>query len=312
MNRYVVVILLFSCIIITCGQNEHSLNVSHLDKKLQKHHFDIVNELHKPFIDLVKIHQTFHPGGPGDWYANKQEPGQTFYEYKQRKKNEAWTTIYIQKIGQFSPEQEKIVTLVTRYIGAFFQVPVKFTKPIPLEKISPKARRVHPSWGDKQIHTKYILRKILRPRRPKDAIAYIALTSYDLYPRASWNFVYGQASLVNRVGVFSMYRNGDPAESKEMFRLCFSRTAKTATHEIGHMLGIRHCIAFDCCMNGSNNRSESDKHPLWLCPMCLNKVNWFLPFNITKRYDELATILESLGLNQQKFLRKSIKLLDGK
>ena len=107
-----------------------------------------------------------------------------------------------------------------------------------------------------------------------------------------------------------MYRNGDPAESKQMFRLCFLRTAKTATHEIGHMLGIKHCIAFDCCMNGANNRQESDKQPLWLCPLCLSKVNWFLSLDAKKRYDEMATIIQSIGLKkQQLFLRESIQLL---
>lgn len=292
------------------SQKQYYKDVSSLNEKLQQHHFRAIDELQKPFLALIEKHKIFDPGGIQDWYQNRKEPGQTFFQYKKRKKNKQLTTIYIQKLGSFSKEQDQVVALVTRYISAYFQVPVKFTKPMPLSKIPAFARRIHPSWGDKQIHTKYILHNVLRPNLPKNAIAYIALTATDLYPRESWNFVYGQASLVHRVGVFSMYRNGNPSLAKELFLLCFLRTAKTATHEIGHMLGMRHCIAFDCCMNGSNNREESDRGPLWLCPVCLCKLQWFLPADLEKRYDELATIIQSLGFSDEaKFFRDSITRL---
>jgi archaemetzincin len=56
----------------------------------------------------------------------------------------------------------------------------------------------------------YILREVLEPERPADALAYLALTASDLWPRKGWNFVFGQANLRKRVGVWSLYRNGDP------------------------------------------------------------------------------------------------------
>jgi len=71
-----------------------------------------------------------------------------------------------------------------------------------------------------------------------------------------------------------MARNGDPDESPEMRKLCAIRTAMTATHETGHMFGIRHCIAYQCGMNGSNHSEERDRQPLEFCPECQAKLWW--------------------------------------
>jgi archaemetzincin len=40
------------------------------------------------------------------------------------------------------------------------------------------------------------------------------------------------------------------------------------------MLGIHHCTAWNCCMNGANNLEEGDRHPLWFCAECQPKVWW--------------------------------------
>jgi archaemetzincin len=133
---------------------------------------------------------------------------------------------------------------------------------------------------------------VLKQHRPTNALAYIAFTSSDLWPGEGWNFVFGQASLNERVGVWSIYRNGDPAESADAFKLCLSRTMKTATHETGHILGIQHCTAFHCNMNGSNNRAESDRGLLRMCPVCLRKVCWNLQVEPEKYLRELEKFSE--------------------
>ncbi len=38
----------------------------------------------------------------------------------------------------------------------------------------------------------------------------LALTTSDLWPGEGWNFVFGQASLSERVGVWSLHRLGNP------------------------------------------------------------------------------------------------------
>jgi archaemetzincin len=85
--------------------------------------------------------------------------------------------------------------------------------------------------------------------------------------------VFGEANLRERTGVWSSYRNGDLSED---FSLCLRRTLSTASHETGHILGMWHCTAYSCLMNGSNHQEEKDRRPMHLCPVCLRKLCWNL------------------------------------
>lgn len=217
--------------------------------------------------------------GPGDWLAQHKEEGQTFDEYVQAapvRKSVRRDRIYLCLIGEFTKEQERVLEITSEYLAVVFQSPVEIRERLSVDKIADHAKRTHPNWGDKQILSTYVLDDVLKPNRPKNALAYIAFTSSDLWPGEGWNFVFGQASLQERVGVWSIYRDGNPAKSPEDFQLCLSRTMKTASHETGHILGLQHCIAFHCNMNGSNNRQESDRAPLQACPVCLRKLCWNL------------------------------------
>ena len=60
------------------------------------------------------------------------------------------------------------------------------------------------------------------PRRPEDAVAVLGLTTSDLWPGEGWNFVFGQASLRDRIGVWSLYRFGDPERSDADYTSFFS------------------------------------------------------------------------------------------
>jgi len=170
---------------------------------------------------------------------------------------------------------------------------------VPLSAIPARARRVHPAWGDRQVLTTYVLYDVLLPELPSDAAACIALTASDLWPGPGWNFVFGQASLRERVGVWSIYRNGDPDESEEAFRLCLLRTLKTATHETGHMFSMLHCTLYECNMCGSNHREESDRRPITLCPECVAKVAWATGADLPERYRSLEEFARANGLAEE-------------
>jgi archaemetzincin len=73
-----------------------------------------------------------------------------------------------------------------------------------------------------------------------------------------------------------MARNGDADGRDAMHKICAIRTVMTATHETGHMFGIRHCTTYECGMNGSNNGDERDRQPLEFCPECQPKLWWTL------------------------------------
>jgi archaemetzincin len=268
------------------------------------------------FQPLLALHTRLGKPEPGDWLDQHKEPGQTYAQYvrgRPVRPERRRRTIYIQPLGDFDPTQRKILDATAEFLGIYFQLPVKVQKAMSLDVIPAKARRTHPSWGMPQILTTYVLEDLLRPQLPKDACVELALTTSDLWPGEGWNFVFGQASLRDRVGVWSIYRNGDPHQGDSALRLCLLRTLKTASHETGHMFSMQHCTLFECNMCGSNHREESDRRPLWLCPVCLAKLCYATGADPVKRYRQLAAFAKAHGLKEeQAFYEKSLAALTAK
>jgi archaemetzincin len=266
-----------------------------------------------PFGKLIPLHQTLPPPGPGDWRAAHPEPGQTYQQYvkgQPRRADEKRRVIYVQPLGDFTRTQREIVELTAKYMEIYFGLPVKIQEDLPLRVVPGRAQRTHPAWGDKQILTSYVLQEVLYPQLPDDAVARIAFTTSDLWPGEGWNFVFGEASLTHRVGVWSIYRNGDPEESGDAFRLCLRRTLRTGTHETAHMLSMHHCTFYACNMCGSNHRAEADRYPLELCPVCLAKLVWATNVDPAERYRRLAEFFGEVGFREdQAFCLKSLETL---
>jgi archaemetzincin len=260
----------------------------------------------EPYLDLEQIlrplAEPLPPPRPGDWLAEHDEPGQTFAEYlaaRPVRRSDDLHTIYLCLVGEFSEAQRRILDLTRQYLGLFFDCPVKVQRQVALASIPARARRTHPSWGDPQVLTGYILHEVLEPERPADALAYLALTASDLWPGEGWNYVFGQANLRQRTGVWSIYRNGDPSQDEAAFRLCLRRTLGTASHELGHVLTMHHCTAFRCLMNGSNHQEERDARPLYLCPVCLRKLCWNLRVEPVAYLTGLNTFCRQNGLDPE-------------
>ncbi|MBT4868040.1 MAG: hypothetical protein HON53_23300 [Planctomycetaceae bacterium] len=262
---------------------------------------------------LRPLHQKLGKPKRGDWLDQHEEVGQTFRQYLQARPVTPIgqrTVIYVQPLGEFTKQQRQIVELSAEYLGIYMNRKVKILRDLPLSIIPQNARRIHPEWKVRQILSTYVLNGILKPRLPSDAAAYIAFTAIDLWPGRGWNFVFGQASLRNRVGVWSINRNGDPSKDDASFRLCLRRTLKTATHETGHMFSMPHCTAYECNMCGSNHREESDRHPLHLCPECHAKVIWATAAAPVARYQRLATFCQQHGLkDEQAYFKKAVAAL---
>jgi len=260
---------------------------------------------------LVPLQQKMDKPKPGDWLATYPEAGQTFEAYRDSKPNRPTaehTTLYIQPLGDFTKPQQRLIDDTADFLGRFYGVPVKQLDPVALDTI--KGRRNNPHTGQLQLLSTYILDRVLLPRRPKDAVAVLGLTAVDLYPEASWNFVFGQASLVERVGVWSIYRYGDPVKE---YPTVLRRTLKVSVHETGHMFGIQHCIAYKCGMNGSNSLEEADRQPMPFCAECDPKIWWACGLEPVKRYGSLAEFAEKHELKAEgEYWRKAEAAVKGK
>ncbi len=267
------------------------------------------------FQRLVPLHKPLGQPRPGDWLDQHPERGQTYKEYVAGNTilaNGQRRVISIQPLGSFTASQRKIIELAAKFEGIFFQLPVRVREDLPLSVVPGKARRTHPEWKTPQILSTYVLDQVLKPRLPDDAVASIAFTGSDLWPGKGWNFVFGQASLADRVGVWSIYRFGDPEASDESFRLALRRTLRTAVHETGHMFSMAHCIYYECVMCGSNHLEEADSRPLWLCPLCLAKLCHATGADPRKRFEELIVFAKEHELvDEEKFWRQSLGALQG-
>lgn len=251
---------------------------------------------------LKPLHTVISKPGISDWLTHHKEPGQTFLQYAHSSPNAPVgkrSVIYIQPIGVFTNRQHDVLVLSADFLGRYYNRSVVVKPPMPVSAIPASARRKHPSWGMEQMLTTHILDRVLKPQLPDDAAVLLAMTTCDLWPGDGWNFVFGQASLRERVGVWSIYRNGDPSKDDGEFRLCLMRTMKTAVHEIGHMFSMFHCTAWECCMCGSNNREESDRRPLWMCPECVAKVCWATQTDPAARYVRLAEFCTDNGFTAE-------------
>ncbi len=79
-------------------------------------------------------------------------------------------------------------------------------------------------------------------------------------------------------------------------RLMLQRCCKLLVHEVGHLLGVDHCIHFACCMNGSGHLEEDFAQPSFLCPVCLHKAYALFGFNIADRYSAMIEFFGKHGL----------------
>jgi archaemetzincin len=235
---------------------------------------------------------------------------QTFADFERtqpNRPNQKRHTLYFVPLGDYDETVGPPLKSLEAFASAFFVLPVKILPALSLEELSIKIRER--SDGPDQLLSTDVL-DCLKPLVPDDAFCLLAITMKDLYPDEKWNFVFGQASLRDRVGVYSFVRYTpqfggnvvDSASGKVLRRSC-----QVLSHETGHMFGIRHCIHFQCLMNGSNSLNESDRKPLHLCPVCLRKLQSSINFDVVERYKALKGFSEDAKWSDEaKWLEKRL------
>lgn len=109
--------------------------------------------------------------------------------------------------------------------------------------------------------------KVVR-EAPADSGLLLAITEFDLY-KTSHRFLFGDADEQQRVAVVSLHRlrsefYGEDADEN----LLFQRTLKECVHELGHVVGLKHCYNARCAMYFSNSIFETDNKMSHFCETC--------------------------------------------
>ena len=121
-----------------------------------------------------------------------------------------------------------------------------------------------------QYYSTVILNKLdLLRANPREKI--LGVIDEDLYV-PSLNFVFGEADPLSKVAVISLFRlkqeNYDATDEEGLY---FSRLSKEAVHELGHLIGFKHCPNPRCVMYFSNSLLETDRKSEKFCDNCLRK-----------------------------------------
>ena len=127
----------------------------------------------------------------------------------------------------------------------------------------------------RQYHSTHILAMILEHASPGDS-KLLGVTSWDLFIPVL-TFVFGQAQLNNRAGVFSTFRlQNEFYGMRSSAKLLHERTVKEALHELGHTFGLRHCGDYPCIMNSSTYVEDIDLKPGDFCVHCATHLHSIL------------------------------------
>jgi len=106
----------------------------------------------------------------------------------------------------------------------------------------------------------------------EDCDVILGVTEVDLYAN-NLTFVFGEAELGGRRAIISLRRlrpefYGMPYD-ESLLKL---RALKEAVHEIGHVLGLRHCFNPRCVMYFSNTILDTDFKDWRYCEECRRKL----------------------------------------
>ncbi|MBZ5522541.1 MAG: archaemetzincin [Acidobacteriia bacterium] len=256
---------------------------------------------------------------PQDWLSNHFEPGQTCREFLRSHPNfpdARRGTLYLLPLEEFGSGGPALPKLQS-FAEAFFSMRVKLLSAPPMHNLRSITRRENPETGRPQLLTADLL-KYLKLRLPGDAYCLLGITLHDLYPDPKWNFVFGEASLRERVGVYSFARY-DPGfygiegtSPAERSHLILRRSFAVLAHETSHMFGLAHCIYFRCVMNGSNSLPEADSRPLRLCPVDLRKLYESVRFDPVARYAHLRDFFHEAGFpDEAAWIEKELARVTG-
>ncbi|XP_077994230.1 archaemetzincin-2-like [Glandiceps talaboti] len=217
-------------------------------------------------------------------------------------------TLFLQPLGEFPNHirdfnigTKSLLHLLHEFAAAFFLgMKVELQEEINIDTLGCTSRYHHVT-GQKQVLVTDLnskLKKFVKHSVKNDLV--VGLSWTDLYPCEELNFVLGEASYKHRSAVFSFGRyepksyqgnkgDDDPGINAIDGEILW-RLIKVMSHETCHVFGLAHCVYFDCAMNESGSVEEAMSQPLFLCPICLRKLQHALHFDVRVRYQALLDV----------------------
>jgi archaemetzincin len=101
----------------------------------------------------------------------------------------------------------------------------------------------------------------------------LGVVDVDLFvPRLS--FVFGEAESPGRAAVISLWRlRPEYYKRAANSEVLVERATKEAVHELGHTMGLKHCVNPYCVMYFSNSIFETDRKQGLFCNRCYLKID---------------------------------------
>jgi archaemetzincin len=180
--------------------------------------------------------------------------------------------VYVQPLGDglSAADIDATVQALTVELGAV--VRVLASRPLPQTAYYPERDRYR---AEKLLDS-------LESLLPPDGDRILGVTARDISTtrgtKADWGMV-GLASYTHPVGVVSKFRclRGGTESTQTRERL-----AKIAVHEVGHSLGLEHCLAAECVMQDAHGKVTICEEMDGFCPRCralMQASGWLLPSN---------------------------------
>lgn len=111
-----------------------------------------------------------------------------------------------------------------------------------------------------------ILRRLLSKRGSNEKL--LIVVDVDIYS-TGLNFVFGLAEPDKGICIISLKRLRQQFYGlNEDESLFIDRIKKEATHELGHLFNLRHCLNKKCVMHFSNSIYDTDEKTSFFCDKC--------------------------------------------
>lgn len=169
--------------------------------------------------------------------------------------------IYLLPVGKVKVEPLKklLLQLEERFFYKF-----EVLNPVPIPRDSYDSFK-------KQYEAGIIINGISR-YKPEDTKILTGISDVDIFTD-KLNFVFGHNSFADKIAVISTYRlNPEYYGGKKDDNLLYDRTLKELIHELGHLLGIKHCYDKTCVMYSTSNVFDVDNKSTFLCDECQKKL----------------------------------------